>query len=623
MEMGYAGRTLFVDLSRETLQTEPTSKWSAWIAGRGLGAYLLAQDPALSNSNPARQPIVVAPGLLVGSEIPMATRTAVAARSQVSGGYVYSNVGGDFGSRMKSAGFDAVVVSGASQSRVILVLESGEARLMPVGELWGLKTSAFQAMLREKINSRCVSFIGIGPSGEKQARIACLMVDRAHAAGWGGSGAVFGAKNLKAIVAVGDTRLPVYDPGALHVKAQQLGWRIRASEAMAGLVRGGTHGMAGAGGVTGLVPTAVKNLQDEYLPPESATAISETAFTEWETRRSGCIGCAVRCLHLYEMRSGGFAGVEIEGMHANSVRGLGSNLGVSGREQLLMAHSLCNEYGLDVDGVAAAVGFALECADNGILERDQPGGVHLAWGDGDSIVKLIEQIGERQGLGETLSEGVCEAAKRIGKGSERYAMTTKQVGINEQGLRSHRAWALGVMTATRGGGHLGGSPQTENRRISPDVGERLFGVRLAGDPGAYEGKGKLTAWTEGLKCIVDSLGLCYFAYGWYDFSLGNPEELAELYRLATGAPMAGEELHRWGLRMHTLERYLSFKLAGYQREDDWLPDRFFDIPVSGGAYQGEHLDRELTARMLDEYYQALGWDVDSGLPTRTGLQAMG
>jgi aldehyde:ferredoxin oxidoreductase len=202
-------------------------------------------------------------------------------------------------------------------------------------------------------------------------------------------------------------------------------------------------------------------------------------------------------------------------------------------------------------------------------------------------------------------------------------MTVKRVGINEQGLRSHRAWALGAMTSTRGGGHLGGSPQTENRRISPEVGQRIFKNPHAGDPGAYRGKGEIVAWTEGLKCIVDSLGLCYFVYGWYDLSLGNPQELAELLHLATGSQMTGDELHRWGLQCHTLERYFSYLHGGYTRQDDRLPERFFESAVSDGPYQGAHLDHDQVDRMLDEYYAYLGWDKQTGLPSEKTLKGLG
>jgi aldehyde:ferredoxin oxidoreductase len=302
-------------------------------------------------------------------------------------------------------------------------------------------------------------------------------------------------------------------------------------------------------------------------------------------------------------------------MHANSVRGLASNWGVTDPEDLLMAHTLCNEYGLDVDGVSSTVAFALECAEHGILPEEQEAGIRLKWGDGPSAVKLVRQIGEKAGLGRLLGKGVAKAAQEIGKGSAHLAMMVKQVGINEQGLRSHRAWALGLMTSTRGGGHLGGSPQTENRRISPETGKWLFNNPSAGDPESYEGKGKLTAWTEGLKCVVDSLGLCYFAYGWYDPSMANLDELAELLFLTTGIEMSGRELHSWGLRCHTMERAFSHLHGGHSRPDDTLPERFFTDPVSAGPYRGAHLDRDQVARMLDEYYGYLGWNIETGLPS--------
>jgi aldehyde:ferredoxin oxidoreductase len=468
-----------------------------------------------------------------------------------------------------------------------------------------------------------LSFLGIGPAGEREVAISCLIADRAHAAGWGGSGAIFGVKRLKAIVAIGNQPVSVFDEAGVKEKIQQLDWRINTSEAVAGLIRGGTHGMAGAGGYNGLVPTAVKNLQDEYLSPEESAPIKEETFKQWELDRVGCLGCDVQCLHRYEMESARYGRLVSEGMHANSVRGLASNWGVSNPEDLLMAHTLCNEYGLDVDGVSAAVAFALECAEEGIIPREQDANIYLKWGDGRSAVELIREIGDGIGLGKLLGKGVFAATQEIGNGSQKLAMTVKKVGINEQRLRSHRAWTLGIMTSTRGGGHLGGSPQTENRRISSEIGRRIFNNPNAGDPTAYEGKGKIVAWTEGLKSIIDSLGLCYFVYGWFELSLGNPDELAELLYLVTGIKMSGDELLRWGFRCHTMERHFSAIRGGYSRQHDKLPERFFETEVSSGPHQGAHLDHDEVEKMLDEYYAYLGWDIQSGLPTEETLTELG
>jgi len=619
MPDGYSGSILFVNLTDLSFRTEPTESYREWIGGRSLGLYLLSRQPELYQDNPAQQPVVISMGPLVAGPMLMGVRTAVSARNLLSRGISYSNVGGDFGVRARMAGFDAVVITGCSNKPVCLVLEDGQARFIPAGDLWGMGINSLRTALLNRFDPEHTSFIGIGPAGERGAKIACLMVDRAHAAGWGGSGALFGFKNLKAVVATGKTPVAFFAPKTLIEKSRQIAWRLHSSEAAAGLTRGGTHKMAAAGGITGVVPTAVRNIQDEYLPPEEHAHLSEETFRQWETGRMGCTGCEIRCLHYYEMETKNYGHLSTEGMHANSVRGLGDNLGVHTPEDLLALHHLCNDSGMDVDGVASALAFALECADHGLLDRDQPGGVRLEWGNGPGLAALTRQIVTGVGLGEVLGDGPAEAARRIGKGSEKYALTVKGVGINEQGIRSHRAWALGVMTSTRGGGHLGGSPQAENRRISPEVGEQLFGVPSAGIPSAYEGKGKLAAWTEGIKAVVDSLGLCYFIYGWYDVSLGNPDEMAEWLYLATGIQMTGKELHWQGLRTHTLERWLSYRLAGYSRKDDRVPSRFYEVGNSGGAYAGARLDEKEVEHMLDEYYTTLGWEAETGLP---GPEAM-
>ncbi len=622
MSFGYAGKILWVDLDTLSTYAEPTEKYNHWIGGRGLGVFLLSQIPELKSEIRGDQPLVVSTGPLVSTGIPLGVRTSVASRSQISGGVFYSNVGGDFGTRMKMAGYDAVVVKGKSTQPVCLVLKDSTARLLSAEDLWGLKTTDLQRALIERNTDQNLSFIGIGPAGERGAAIACLMVDQAHAAGWGGSGAIFGAKGLKAIVAVGEKELPVFDTEGLQRKSGELIWRMNNSEALMTLARLGTHGMVAAGGQHTKVPTSVKNLQDGYLTPEENAPLRESVYRKWETARTGCPGCGIRCLHKYSLHSNRLGEIDAEGMHANSVRGLGSNLGVDNAEDVLMMHSLCNEYGLDVDGVSAVLAFVLECAQNGLLEISQPGGVRLKWGDGTSLVELVRQIGERKGLGKLLGEGTYAVAQQIGQGSEEYAMTTKRIGINEGSMRSHIAWALGIITSTRGGGHLGGSPQTENRSISAETGQRLFGNPDAGVPGSYDGKGKLVAWTEGLKAIIDCLGLCYFAYGWYDLSFGNLDELADLLYLATGIQLSGKELLQRGLQIHTAERYLTYRLAGFARQDDAAPDRLYDVPVSEGPYNGAHLDRELVERELDAYYAYLGWDIESGIPTVENLRSM-
>lgn len=623
MNNGFAGRVLWVDLAKGDYKEESTEKYAEWIGGRGLGLALISRLSELSADQPENLPVAISSGALVASTIPLATRTTVTSRNLVSGGISYSNVGGDFGFRMKSAGYDSIVIRNASLQPVYLLLGNHGPEILPADDLWGSTISSLRDKLHLLYPGQDLGYIGIGPAGENLARISCLMVDRAHAAGWGGSGVIFGAKKLKAVVACKNSHVHFAFPHGLSQKTRRLHEKLAESAAMQGMKKGGTHAMAAAGGYSGKVPTAVKNITNEYQTPEESLPIREEALMNWEVRRAGCHACVIQCLHVYSLPGADQEVAEIEGMHANSVRGFGPNLGVSDPQVILRLHWLSNENGIDVDGLSSSLAFALECAENGILDKEQPGGVRLEWGDGDSLVRLTGQIIRREGLGAVLAEGAFRAAEKIGLGSQNHAVTTKKVGINEQGIRSHRAWALGIMTSNRGGGHLGGAPQIENRQISAEEGARLFGNPNAGNPSSYDGKGRIAAWTEGMKAVVDSLGLCYFAYGWYDLNIASVDDLAELYYLASGQKMTGAALHRQGLRVHTLERILNHRLGGYDRRDDTVPRRFFEMPITNGPFEGSHLDREQVDQQLDEYYRSLGWDERTGLPGEECIRSFG
>ena len=298
-----------------------------------------------------------------------------------------------------------------------------------------------------------------------------------------------------------DRDIPIYDKVTLDKVVDSYRHVLLSSPASAALRKGGTHGMAGVGGWSGKVPTSVRNLQEEYWEPEKIKKVSEEAYKPYEKKRTRCYNCPLACLHYYEMEKDGEV-LACEGMHANSVRGFASNWDIDDAFDVLKIHSLCNKYGLDVDGVSATVAWAIECFEEGILTEEDTLGLQLKWGNSKDLIKLVEQIALRKDFGDLLAKGVYNASKIIGRGSEKYAMQIKGVGINEQGVHSHKAWSLAIATSTRGGGHLSGAPQTENRQIPPEVGKWLFNNPEAGIPSSYNGKGKLVAWFEKM-CIRD------------------------------------------------------------------------------------------------------------------------
>lgn len=620
---GYAGQTVFINLGLKTIKYYETSQYTEWIGGRGFCALVLWEQvlPGLDPLHPDN-PIVISTGPLTGTPAPGASRFSIGIRNIITGGISYSSAGGMFGPELKSAGIDNLVIIGSSKKPVYLLIKDGLIEIKDASVIWGKTTWETEEIIRKVEKDPQIRVLSIGPAGENLVTFSCLITERSHAAGWGGSGALMGSKNLKAIAARGKRIVQVLNPEALTTEIKRITWKINASEALAGMRRVGTHGMSSAGGLSGLVPTAVHNQQDEFWPPENNMRVSEKEFKKWETGRTGCFACQINCLHIYSFPDKGKKRT-VEGLHANSVRGFSSNWGVTDPEIIMKAHMLCNENGIDVDGLSAVVAWAIECYERGIISDSDTDGLRLNWGNGASIISLIEKIIYRENLGDVLAKGVYAAAEMIGRGSEQFVMQVKKTGINEQAIRSHKAWALGIGVSTRGAGHLGGSPITEQRRISPEVGQLIFRVPDAGNPTSYQGKARLVKWYENYKVVIDSLGVCYFNFGWYDVSLADPADLEHLLRHATGLETTAEKLMSFGEKIINLEKAFNIIHAGLTSEDDWLPDRFYDSEVSSGAFAGAKLSREKWGEMLKEYYELHGWDSVSGFPKEEVMSKLG
>lgn len=617
------GRVARVDLTERRVEIRETPDFYGNLGGRGFGVFELLRG-VVPGTDPlsAENLLVFAAGSLTGTSFPGSSRIALVTKNVLSGGISTSSGGGNLGPKFRQAGFDALVISGRASSPCWILLKDGQVEIRDGSELWGLSVSETADAVRTVTGDSGAETASIGIAGERLAAVSCVMIDRAHALAWGGSGAVMGYKNLKAVAASGREIPKAADGDAFLAESRRYSWVLRASSASAALRAGGTHGMAGVGGWSGKVPTSVRNLQEEFWDGEKSARISEATFHPMEKKRTACWNCPLSCLHLYETERDGKR-IEVEGMHANSVRGLGSNLDLDDPAALLEAHRLCNESGLDVDGVAAALGWAIECFERGLLGPADTDGLELRWGNGEAILALIGMIAERKGFGRLLGEGVLEAAKTVGRGSEQFAMHVKGVGLNEQGVRSHKAWGFGMAVSARGGGHLNGSPQTENRQISSWTGQWLFGNENAGVPGSYGGKGRLVAWYEIYKAIVDSVGMCYFTSGWYDPALADIEPLSRALEAFGCGGLTPEEIWRRGRRIVEAEKAFNTVHAGFGRKDDMLPARVMEEPLTFGPYAGAVMDRPSFEKMLDEFYRERGWDPETGLQTTEGLMNIG
>ena len=603
-----------INLSNQTVDIFSSEQYFKLLGGRGYGVQVI-----LNEVSPETDPLhidnklVFATGSLTGTALPGSSRTELVTKNVLNHGISFSSGGGNFGPALKSAGFDALIIEGKASKPVYLNISTGVIKMLPADYLWGKTTWECVDQIRAQTNCAETEVASIGPAGENLVKMSCVMIDKAHALAWGGSGAVMGSKNLKAIaVGCDGSIVEASDPDRFEFLAKKYSWALKASGASNALREGGTHGMAGVGGWSGTVPTAVKNLREEYWDPAKSKRISENAYRPFETGRTNCYNCPLYCLHSYKMEHEGDYLI-CEGMHANSVRGFGSNWDVDQPYAVLKAHALCNMYGLDVDGVSSVIAWAVECSEKGILSPWLTDGQKLYWGDYKSLLPLIDSIAYRSGFGDLLAEGVYRAGKEFGSEALKYAMHVKQVGLNEQGVRSHKAWAFGMAVSARGGGHLSGSPQLENRQIPQHTTQWLFGINNAGQPAVYSGKGRLVAWYEIYKALVDSLGMCYFTAGWYEVALADINIFVEAYNAFLGVSITSEELWFRGRYIVNMEKAFNTAHAGFARADDTLPSRILSEPLSAGPYKGEYFDPVELENMLNEYYSAHGWDPETGL----------
>lgn len=616
------GRILKLDLKEGTvdeIELEDET-YRRFLGGRGLNQFLLAK-----NVEPATLPlasesmIAFGAGPLVGTSAPGAVRLSVDAKNLFSGGVGSANAGGDFARALKLAGIGNILVTGKAERPVYIAIERGKVTIRDGTKLWGKTTSETDDALRGLLG-QTARVLCIGPAGEKLVRGACVVIDKARVAAKCGVGTVMASKQLKAIAVLGDNPVVVSNPEAFEAKTQVL-WRKVLSSAIAERIN--LHGSfySSAKNKIGAVP--IRHYSDGYMNPKRYNRLNAQAFKKYETLRFTTHGCPLECRAKYTIKSGHYRGTNGEAMEANTIQNFGYKLDIVHPPAIIHAHILCNEYGMDMDTVAESIAWAFECYDKGILTSRDADGLKLSWGNHRALATLIDRIANRHGFGDILAEGSQQAAQILGRGSSEFVLAMKGQDLYET-MRMPKGWGLGVALATRGGGHCSGSPLTEffPETIDSEISERMYGIRTAGSPTAYEGKAELVSQYERFHAVLNSLGICYFMTMWESPDLLNWADLADLVSIAFGWEMSEDDLMAVGERIHTLERVVNWTCAGLDRKHDYPPKRFFTEAIKSGPCAGEILDRDEFDNMLSRNYALHGWN-ESGLPTVKVLHQLG
>jgi aldehyde:ferredoxin oxidoreductase len=294
-------------------------------------------------------------------------------------------------------------------------------------------------------------------------------------------------------------------------------------------------------------------------------------------------------------------------MEYDNLWALGPNCGIDKLDAIIKAAELCNYYGLDAQSVGVTVSFVMDCHEKGILTHEELGGLDAHFGNAEALIQLIEKIGKREGIGDMLADGVKVAAEKIGKDSIKLAMQIKGLEVTGYDLRCLKTAALGSAVSFRGA--------DQNR-------SGAYTFDLKGDVNrlkAEKGRGKLVKDAEDVYALIDSLIICKNSKGTLYKEL---PDMAKLYSLVTGESMTAEELKVAGERINTLAKLINTR-EGLGRKDDTLPWKVMNQPITDdGPAKGAFVTQDELDLMLDDYYQARGWNVE-GVPTKAKLQALG
>ena len=609
---GYGGKILRVDLTSGKLVEEPTEKYAKeWVGGRGINEWILFNE--LSKECKPLDPeniFTIGVGPLVGTLSPFCSRVSVDTKNAFTNGVGSANCGGHFGTEMKYAGYDNLVFTGKSPRPVYLWLNDGKAELRDASHLWGKTTWDTEKQIRTDERDNEVRMIGIGQAGENVVRSACVISDRAKAAGGSGVGAVMGSKNLKAVAARGSLPITVAEPERFIKTVDAARAKIETFPKAAKYRKDGYYGVesyyGSAAWEAGFRP--VRNGQDGYWEPEKIKKVAGDTIKKYRKKILACFGCPVGCMPWMDIPDGPYA-IKGEGFWNNSSNSFCTRVDVDQPEPAIMAHLLTNQYGLDGDNASVVIGWAFEAYEKGLLTKEDTDGLELTWGNADAMLALIHKLAKREGFGDFLADGVKAASEKLGKGSEDFAIHIKgQDSVD--GVRISKGWGFGVVTSPAAGRHLRGALHS----FSPDK-------FRAWDNVAYN-----VHMQEQFKGILDMTGTCLYnnsLLSWEtEITPQSSKYIAELASALTGMDLNPERFTRIGKRLHNIEKAINTIHGGFGRKEDYPPKRYWEEPVKSGPYKGDHINHETWEKTLSEYYGLHGWDPETGLQTRSGLEAI-
>jgi len=604
---GFHGKILDIDLGTGDVRTRPLdpARIAAYLGGRGLATRLFydAVDPLCDPLGPDNV-FVIATSPLIGTNAPTAGRGHMVFKSPLTGVIGTSNSGGTWGAAFKSAGFDAIVVRGRAASPVFIDIAPGRVDVLPAHHLWGLDIhQTTDALAAEPGPAGRPKILCIGPAGENLVRIAAVGNDKNRVYGRCGPGAVWGSKNLKAIRVAGREKIRIQDPERYRSGYDQALYLMKQAPVTKRLLRElGTSGLVELINVISMLPH--KNFLDTIHDEELLEQVSgETIARTILERAGGCFLCPIGCQRHTRLEGADGRIEKGEGPEYETVVMMGPLCDVYDLADITRANYRLNELGIDTMSFGGTVACAMELSERGLLTAADADGLDLRFGNGPILERLAVDTAYRRGAGALLAEGSFRLAGRFGRPD--LSMSVKKLEIPGYDPRASLTQALGYMTSPSGACHLRGGYAVSLAFFGGT--KEIPRFSLLQSPIAVRNM-------QNKGILQDSLGICRFTG--FAFDVGP---WARMMSGVTGMDFSEGRLEEIANRVAALERLFNSE-AGATRDDDLLPPRFAEVPISV-AGQDRVVSREAQDRMRADYYKVRGWDAN-GRPGEDLLRAL-
>ena len=624
MPFGYSGNILHIDLSskKHWIENPPESFYRTYWGGRALALYYMLKEMK-SHTDPLSPDnlLIFAPGVLTGTPAPAMPRYTVCAKSPLTGAQGESEAGGWWGPELKKAGFDALIIKGASTTPIYLWINDGKIEIKEATHLWGKDTGTTQKMIKEELADDKIRIAQIGPAGENLVRFANIANELKHFNGRNGLGAVMGSKKLKAITVRGTKAIDLYNKEKVSQVTKEITKRIMDHPLSRSFRELGTPGTVRPAYEAGCLPSY--NWTTGYFK-EGESLTAETYNKTILKRTEGCFACPIRCKRVAEVNEPdlkvdpAYGGPEYE-----TIASLGSICGISDLKYIAKANELCNRYTMDTISTGMVIAFAMQCYEEGLLTKEDTEGIELTFGNKEALLILIEKIAHREGLGDLLSQGSYLASQKIGKGSEKLIYQVKRQEIPMHDPRVKTGLGLQYALSDYGADHMKAVHDPFFKAqdsvgvktmsglgilepVSPtDIGEKKVALFKLWD----------IYWT-----VFDILGVCHFGY--VPRSVGTMEELLEIIKSTTGWKTTWFELMKLGERSINMARIFNHR-EGFTSKDDTLPDVFYQNLKGGPLDSQGAINKKDFEKAIKLRYGLMGWNQDTGIPAPAKLIELG